>query len=82
MKKLCIFCMKSHAKKPKLCEAKSRVMSAYMNAAGKGAEWKVFAAIHQGALDLDGEAFRLLEKQNTADLIARRRQRAKGPRKR
>jgi len=30
MKTVCMFCMKSHTKKPKLCDAKSKVMRAYL----------------------------------------------------
>lgn len=58
MKKLCMFCMRSHKKMPKLCDAKSRIIRGYLK---EGVElWQVMAGIHSGLIDLEGTALRVV----------------------
>jgi hypothetical protein len=64
MKKLCMFCMRSHKRKPKLCDAKGRILRAYLN---EGLQmWQIFYGIKNRMIDLDGEALRLIQKEKKA----------------
>lgn len=66
MRKVCMFCMRSHKVKPKLCDAKGKVLSAYAKSVPIRDFWKVMHGIETGLIDLDGEAHRLLSKNKAA----------------
>lgn len=63
MKSICMFCGKSHKKKPKMCQAKGDILRAYLN---NGVElWQFLAGMRQGLIDLDGEAYRLMQNRKS-----------------
>ena len=58
MKTVCMFCMKSHTKKPKLCDAKSKVMRAYLY---QGLQlWQVMHGVETGIINLEAEALQVV----------------------
>ncbi len=65
MKKICMFCLKSHkAKRPAICQAKGDIMNAYLNA---GLEvFQVLAGVHSGLINLENEAELLVIRRRRA----------------
>jgi hypothetical protein len=53
-KSVCLFCMRSHRRKPKLCQAKGDVVRAYLNAGIQ--MWQVMYGIESGLIKLEAEA--------------------------
>ena len=60
-KTMCMFCGRGHrGKTPKLCKNKGKILSKYVS---QNDIWRVFQAVENGEIDLDGEATRLFKRR-------------------